>query len=175
VRLPRLSGKTLAARIMQFLEKSEIEEWCVEHQVPLALSKAEGSVASTRFFGQAVSPRGQEPAVVTAVMAELGTWDECLLWIQEWGIWPSSENWPAYYAARGVQGERRSLQVAPGHLAVGEDRETLITFLRITLENAWEACVVPVVAGEWTGRWVHTSHDECAEVLVAPTHSANRG
>ena len=160
---------------MQFLEKSELEEWCIEHQVSLPLSEADGAVASTRFFGQAVTPRGQEAAVVTAVLAELGQWDECLLWIQEWGIWPSSENWPAYYAERGVHGERRSVQVAPGHLALREDSEALATFLRITLENAWEAYVVPVVAGHSTGRWVHASHDEFVEVLVAQQQVANRG
>ena len=165
----------LAAEIMDFLEKSEIEEWCAEHRVPLPLSEAVGTVLSTRFFGQAVSARGQEPAVVAAAVAELGEWDECLLWIQEWDIWPSSENWPAYYAERDVHDERRSLQVAPGHLAQSEDRETLANFLRITLENAWEAWVIPVVGAHWTGRWVHTSHDEFAKVLVAQQQSARRG
>lgn len=160
---------------MQFLEESQIEEWCIEHRVRLPLSEAGGAVSSTRFFGQAVSPRGQETVVAAAVFAELGKWDECLLWIREWGIWPSSEDWPAYYAERGVHGERRSLEVAPGHLAVSEDREALLTFLRITLKNAWEAYAIPVVTGHWNGRWVHASHDEFAEVLVIPQESANRG
>ncbi|MEO8382493.1 MAG: hypothetical protein ABI779_22730 [Acidobacteriota bacterium] len=160
---------------MQFLEESQIEEWCMEHQVALPLSEAECAVASTRFFGQAVSPRGQEADVVTAVLAELGEWDECLLWIDEWSIWPSSENWPAYYAERGVHGERRSLRVAPGHLAGGEDRDALTTFLRIVLENAWGAYVIPVMSAHTTGRWAHASHDEFVDVLVASQHGANRG
>jgi hypothetical protein len=162
---------------MQFLENNQIEEWCSERHVPLPLSEAEGTVVSTRFFGQAVAPRGQEGTVAAAVFAELGVWDECLLWIREWSIWPSSEDWPAYYAERGVHGERRSLRVAPGHLALSEDRDALTSFLRITLENAWEAYVIPVVASLSTGRWAHASHDEFVEVLVEPQgrHSANRG
>jgi hypothetical protein len=166
-RATRLNPGPLAAGVMEFLEKSQIEEWCIAHGVPTPLSEADSDVVSRRFFGQAVSPHGQEAAVVAAVLSELGGWDECLLWIQEWGIWPSSENWPAYYAQRGVHGERRSLEVAPGHLALTEDREALTSFLLITLENAWEAYVIPVVAGHSTGRWIHASHDEFAEVRVA--------
>jgi hypothetical protein len=118
-----------AGGVRDFLEKILIEEWCDEHRVPLLLSTAVGTVVSTRFFGDAISPRGQEASVAAAVLAELGEWDECLLWIQQWSIWPSSEDWPAYYGERGVRSERRSLRVAPGHLAQSEDRDALATFL----------------------------------------------
>jgi hypothetical protein len=37
-----------------------------------------------------------------------------LLWITEWGIWPSSENWHLYYKLRQTYGDYRLLQEAPG-------------------------------------------------------------
>jgi hypothetical protein len=45
----------------------------------------------------------------------LGKWDEYLAWITLWGVWPSGEDWPEFYAWRGALGERRSLDIAPGH------------------------------------------------------------
>src|SRR5215831_10269720 len=58
---------------------------------------------------------GREPAAAADLVSRLGEWDECLVSITLWGVWPSSEDWPAFYAWRAARGERRSIQVAPGH------------------------------------------------------------
>src|SRR2546429_5133723 len=71
--------------------------------------------------------RGQRSAIESSVAREcvraLGRWDECLLWVRTWGVWGSSENWPAYYALRGARGQRRALEKAPGHLLERVDKE----------------------------------------------------
>ncbi|HLQ52393.1 MAG TPA: hypothetical protein VK129_12900, partial [Terriglobales bacterium] len=48
-----------------------------------------------------------------------------LLWITEWGIWPSSENWHLYYMLRQSYSDQRLLQEAPGHLFLGHESEDL--------------------------------------------------
>jgi hypothetical protein len=94
----------------------------------------------------------------------LRSWDECLLWVTSWGIWPSSENWPAYYQARGAEGERRSLEVAPGHLFAAVEAELLKGFLRLVLENAWDAHVLPAREGRRNGTYAFACHDEWVEI-----------
>lgn len=76
---------------------------------------------------------GLEAAAARDLVAALGTWDECLVWITLWGVWGSGEDWPEYYAWRGSLGERRSLDVAPGH-RFDRDEVALLTQL---LELVW--------------------------------------
>lgn len=150
---------------MQFLENSQIDEWRVQHEALLGESAAQSmSSLMTRSYGQAVEPRGQEAEVAAAAIKELGDWDECLLVVKSWGIWPSSEDWPKYYAERGAHGERRSLDVAPGHLFAKPEEPALLRFLQIVLENAWDAEALPASGGRFNGRRLVVSHDEFVEV-----------
>ena len=52
-----------------------------------------------------------------------------LLWITEWSIWPSSENWHLHYKLRHSYGDLRLLHEAPGHLFLGHESEDLASFL----------------------------------------------
>jgi hypothetical protein len=145
------------------MEQIEIDEWRGERG--LADVNRDAPIVLTRNYGQVVTPPGQEAEVATAVVDALGEWDECLLWIEEWGIWPSSEDWPKYYAERGAHGERRTLDKAPGHLFSRDQRPDLLRFLQLVLENAWEAQVLPVAGDRSNGRRAHVSHDEFVDVF----------
>ena len=65
-----------------------------------------------------------------------------LLWITEWDIWPSSENWHLYYKLRHSYGDQRLLQDAPGHLFLGYEAEDLGTFLQVAMLNGWGGYVL---------------------------------
>ena len=110
------------------------------------------------------SRSGRELSVARDIVSRLVDWDSCILWIVEWGIWESSEDWPAYYAARGAIGEKRSLQNAPGLLAGPADREELARFFAFAMENGWDAYLIPARAGAGTSQQVFTSHDEWVEL-----------
>lgn len=60
-----------------------------------------------------------------------------LLWVTEWGIWPSSENWHLYYRIRQSHGDHRLLHEAPGHLFLEYEAEDLASFLQISMLNGW--------------------------------------
>ena len=60
-----------------------------------------------------------------------------LLWITEWGVWPSSENWHLYYKLRRMYGDYRLLHEAPGHLFLDFETEDLASFLQVALLNGW--------------------------------------
>ena len=60
-----------------------------------------------------------------------------LLWITEWGIWPSSENWHLYYKLRQSYGDPRLLHEAPGHLFLEHESEDLASFAQLAMLNGW--------------------------------------
>jgi hypothetical protein len=65
-----------------------------------------------------------------------------LLWVTEWGIWPSSENWHLYYRIRQSHGDHRLLAEAPGHLFLEYEAEELASFLQLSMLNGWGGYVL---------------------------------
>ena len=157
---------------MDFLENDGIRDWCIERgfalgpKSELIIDPAE-RVLECRGYGQQADPEGQEVEIAEWSVGNLKDWDECLLWVTSWGVWPSSENWPGYYKARGDQGERRSLEIAPGHLFTAVESELLKHFLRLVLENAWDAHVLPARGGRGSGTHALVSHDEWVEIRAS--------
>jgi hypothetical protein len=65
-----------------------------------------------------------------------------LMWITEWGIWSSSENWHLYYKLRQGYGDFRLLHEAPGHLFLEHESEDLATLLQLSMLNGWGGYVL---------------------------------
>ena len=65
-----------------------------------------------------------------------------MLWITEWGIWPTSENWHLYYRLRQTYSDHRLLHEAPGHLFLEHETEDLASFLQIAMLNGWGGYVL---------------------------------
>ena len=66
-----------------------------------------------------------------------------MLWITEWGIWPSSENLHLYYRLRQSYSDHRLLHEAPGHFFLKHEAEDLASFLQLALLNGWVATYSP--------------------------------
>ena len=86
--------------------------------------------------------------------------DPILLWITEWGIWPSSENWHLYYRLRQSYGDQQLLPEAPGHLFLDYERADLASFLQIAVTNGWGGYIIAGSADPW---YAFFSHDEYIE------------
>lgn len=86
-----------------------------------------------------------------------------LLWVTEWGIWPSSENWLLYYRLRQTYGDFRLLDEAPGHLFLEHEAEDLSTFLQLAMLNGWDGYVLT------QANYVNAffSHDEFMDFYTA--------
>jgi hypothetical protein len=65
-----------------------------------------------------------------------------LLFITEWGIWQSSENWHLYYKLRQTYGDNRLLHESPGHLFLEHEAEDLASFLQLSMLNGWGGYVL---------------------------------
>ena len=77
-----------------------------------------------------------------SISGSLAYGEQALLWITEWGIWPSSENWHLYYKLRQTYDDQRLLDEAPGHLFLEDEVEDLTSFLQITMLNGWGGYVL---------------------------------
>ena len=156
---------------MTFLELNEVWEWCRTRGVALDTNQDLLPVSSgerlreTFTFGSSSGLAGAEAArVARRCVSALDAWDETLLWITGWGVWPSSEDWPTYYAARGGKGERRSLDVTPGHLFHGRERGACEAFLAVVLANGWDAHLLAAMEGS-VHRRAFVSHDQWVQVI----------
>ncbi|NIM47953.1 MAG: hypothetical protein GTO22_01600 [Gemmatimonadales bacterium] len=152
---------------MRFIEINEIAEWCREHRIPITEAWRLEDDLTLRHVSRALhSPKGRsgkEGVVARSCAQTLTPWSECLLWVTEWGVWGSTEDWPQYYAVRGRLGEKRSLEKAPGHLFESEEGELLEEFLTQVLQNGWDAHLLPADAFT-AGRRIYCSHDGWTEL-----------
>jgi len=90
-----------------------------------------------------------------------------LLWITEWGIWPSSENWHLYYRMRQTYGDSRLLHEAPGHLCLDYEVEDLASFLQMAMLNGWGGYIL--TEADYVNAFF--SHDEYIDFFAK--HDAN--
>jgi len=90
-----------------------------------------------------------------------------LLWITEWGLWPSSENWHLYYKVRQTYSDPRLLHEAPGHLFLEHETEDLASFLQVAMLNGWGGYVL--TQADYVNAFF--SHDEHIDFFAK--HEAN--
>ena len=156
---------------MQFLHLNEAADWCRTHGAMIgedgwALLADPALTQSAKILFAPGGPLGLEPRVMAACIRALGPWDECLLWITESGVWPSGEDWPAFYALRGARAELASVDHKPGPLFGPVDAEDLRAFTLITLSNGWDAHLLPVYRGRLDRR-LRLSHDGWVDLQTA--------
>jgi hypothetical protein len=72
--------------------------------------------------------------------------DDVLLWVTEWGIWRSSENWHLFEKLRLSYGESRRLDEAPGHLFREYEMSDLATLLQVAIDNGWGGYVMAAMS-----------------------------
>jgi len=153
---------------MQFLHLNECTAWCRRHGgiVDEAWKLAPDPTLQhiSRIVFAPSGSVGLEAAAEAACLQAVSPYDQALLWIREWGIWPSAEDWPRFYTARGSRGERSSLEEKPGHVFEGStDTSELALFLRMVLDQGWGAHLLAARQGRILRRlWI--SHDGWIEL-----------
>ena len=85
-----------------------------------------------------------------------------LLWITEWGIWPSSENWHLYYRLRQTYSDQQLLDEAPGHLFLQHETEDIASFLQMAMLNGWGGYLL--TQADYVN--VFFSHDEYVDFIA---------
>ncbi len=118
---------------MRFYTNEESESWLSERQRQKPDSRPGMHVERINY------PREPYRVFFIAhwIAIELTHRRPALLWITEWDIWPSSENWHLYYKLRQTYGDPRLLRDAPGHLFLEHETEDLASFLQLSMLNGW--------------------------------------
>lgn len=93
----------------------------------------------------------------------LQPWDQCLLWVINTGIWPSSENWHLYYRLRQSYGDNRILESVPGHLFLQYETHDLVSFIQVAILSGWDFHLLTRLG------YAHAfvSHDEWIELYFS--------
>lgn len=92
----------------------------------------------------------------------LKAFDEAIVWIDEFMVWPSAENWPLFHGFRRSFGETRVLIDAPGHLVTPADSDAVFSLLSMVLYFVWGAIAAPG-SGDLL---IRISHDEMADIYL---------
>jgi hypothetical protein len=80
---------------------------------------------------------------------------ERLLFVEEWGVWPSGEHLPLFGSLRARFGEQRPLTEAPGQIFGAEEADDGLSFLIVCVLFLWDCWIFG--SG---GNVVMMSHDE---------------
>ncbi len=93
--------------------------------------------------------------LATLVMSQPDS--EAVVYISEWGVWPSSQHLELFDSYRLAKGETRSLGEAPVHRFSASDAESLVSLLCLVLYFVWDAevfdaagkCLFSISHDEW--------------------------
>lgn len=144
---------------MHCINEAEAQAWLHANQAD--------TTQALHLFGSWHIPgdAGRKMALAKLLRSYLN-WDAgVLLWVTDWGIWPSSENWLIFERLRAGSGETRSLLEAPAHLFSAQDQEEGEAVLAVGLYFMWDMTVV--AAGEPVV--VQFDHHETLRLLGSST------
>ena len=123
---------------MHFQTKAECEEWLRDRKRLKPDAVPEIRVHRVAYPAEPYLVFGMSHWIANSVTYRKPT----LLWITEWSIWPSSENWHLYYKLRHSYDDTRLLHEASGHLFLEHESEDLTSFLQIAMLNGWGGYVL---------------------------------
>jgi hypothetical protein len=106
--------------------------------------------------------------LATRCVALLGDFAESLLWVTDFGIWPSSENQWLYYRLRRALGDKATLAERPGHLLNSIEKDDFVAFVHLALEFGWGAFIF----SRPLSRYVHLSHDGWLRIFSPPSDTS---
>src|SRR5262249_25546900 len=127
---------------MTFLTKDECSTWCRDHGYAPPSHPRTWPSADRFFKHQFDIPNDAGARVALCKILWNNSTDrpayERLLWVEDWGIWPSGEFLPLFAALRSAFGDRRPLIEAPGHLLTEADVESGLSLFIVNAIFLWD-------------------------------------
>ncbi len=143
---------------MRFYTTLECEQWLADRQRVLPDALPEKTIERVPFPEKPYQLLYFSHSIATSIAYR----EPILLWITEWGIWPSSENWHLYYRLRQGYGDFRLLEDAPGHLFLNYESEDFASFLQTAMLNGWGGYVL--TEADYVNAFF--SHDEFIDFIA---------
>ena len=147
---------------MRFLTPAECSQWCDRWQISLNDQRQPASEFAQPYRLRCDFPPSftQSLCFSRCIESALQPRETCLLWITNWGIFPSNENLHLYYRLRQSYGDCRLLDESPGHLCHDYERPEVVTLIQLCMLFGWDVHLIPCAG---YGR-AFVCHDEWAEI-----------
>lgn len=140
---------------MKFLTKNDSVKWCRENQIYLDERELPSIAKNPKDFN-IPSDAGKRIALIASQFEHFRDEDEILIWITDWGVWPSSERLHIFDRLRLSYGEKRLLIEIPAHLVSKNEYEDGLSILTLAVLFLWDCYVLTK-----DGKFLFYSHDEC--------------
>jgi hypothetical protein len=141
---------------MRILDKKDTTNWLEYHKLMNSNNRLIVSEFLDPITFKIPVDAGKKYNLGKLIASFYNTDEEGLLWINEYGIWPSCEDWNLFNGFRRSLGENSPLYDKPGHLFSINDMEVIVSLLALTLYFFWGAIIV----SENKNLLVKISHDE---------------
>jgi hypothetical protein len=128
---------------MKTIELTTIKSWFAERQ--LLIEHNHFMPSAGQYSKQIKIPidSGKKVCISQALCSFFNNEEEGLLWINEYGIWPSSENWDLFDGYRKSIDVTEPLWIKPGHIFSPRDIVIVKSLLSMVLFFYWGAILVP--------------------------------
>ncbi len=140
---------------MKSLTPKQAKEWCRTQGIAIS-SFGAPSIEGLKTRFPLPSNRTERRLLAGHHLVAFSTESRSLVWITEWGVWPSIDLAGDFIALRTAAGEGRPLGEIPAQLIGRNDFDYLCSVVSIAVESLWD---VQVIAGRGHKRLFY-SHDE---------------
>ena len=148
---------------MKFLTKEEASEWCRKHGIAINNSGVP-DVREDIGVEDFIIPEdaGQRVALAKELLARLPSNDACLIWLDDWDVWPSGQWHHLFERFRLSYGCDEPLIKFPAHLIQSKDTDAVTSIFVYALLMLWDCYVI-----KDCGSWIFLSHDEFGKIKIA--------
>lgn len=141
---------------MNIIDKQTACEWCRKHGVALnnkGLPDIKGLSGVSEF--SIPKDTGQRVALVKKQMGDLSIDSSCLVWLDNWSVWPSGQWQHLFDRFRLSYGCQDLLIEKPAHIIQKEEYDAAISIAIYSVLMLWDCYVITD-----TGYLLYYSHDE---------------
>ena len=138
---------------MRFENRAYAIRWCKSNSVPIR-QNTPNFQSDHRF--DIPSDSDERIALCSKQLLRLGNSSRHLVWVTDWGIWPSIDQSDRFYELRKAFGETRPLIEAPCAIFGSNEGDELISYVSLAVESLWDIWVISTKHK----RWIFYSHDE---------------
>ena len=141
---------------MKIIDRQTACEWCLTHGIPVnnnGLPNLKGASDASEF--SIPNDAGQRTGMVKEQMNCLLVDSSCLVWLDDWSVWPSGQWQHLFDRFRLSYGCREPLIEKPAHLVDKEEYDAAISIAVYSVLMLWDCYVITD-----KGSWLYYSRDE---------------
>lgn len=145
---------------MKIISKVEAGRWCQTCGIPLTEFGLPAIRAIPDAFDFPIpSDAGQRVALAKDHMGKLAIDSSCLVWLDDWSVWPSGQWHHLLERFRLSYGCQEHLIDKPAHIIDKAEVDAAVSIAIYAILMLWDCYVVAD-----SGSWVYYSHDEIGRI-----------